>query len=475
MGQKQTPGVSSADANAFPASLAPVATAVAAFVGHTEKVEHHGQSLVGRPWRITSMAEYEQVFGAAPTPRFEIRPSAGSPDESPFVVGGEAWAVRQLDGKEGGRYLLFPSIRLFFENGGGACYVVSVGDYQSDPTREAFEAGIEALASELEPASLAVPDAVLLTRPECVAVQQAMLRHCGGRMRSRVAILDLWEGWRSEPESGCVANFRSALGDEHLDYAVAYYPWVRATPSQANDPGLENLAPASRGVLGELIEKASGAACDPALVAASPLFGLIRKAMSDHLNVLPPSGAIAGVYAMVDSSVGVWHAPANVSLSGVASPAVNVTSAEQEWLNLDAGGKSINALRSFVGRGVLVWGARTLNGNSAELRFIHVRRTMIMLERSCVQALNCFVFEPNTSATWVTLRGLLEQFLTGMWSAGGLMGAAPEEAFSVQVGLGQTMTPADILDGILRVTVRVAVARPAEFLEFTIEQTMQAA
>jgi phage tail sheath protein FI len=98
---------------------------------------------------------------------------------------------------------------------------------------------------------------------------------------------------------------------------------------------------------------------------------------------------------------------------------------------------------------------------------------MIMLEESIRLAAKAYVFEPNTANTWVTVRSMIENFLTGIWKQGGLAGAIPEDAFSVHVGLGETMTPVDILEGILRITVLVAVSRPAEFIEITFQQQMQ--
>jgi phage tail sheath protein FI len=157
----------------------------------------------------------------------------------------------------------------------------------------------------------------------------------------------------------------------------------------------------------------------------------------------------------------------------VTAPCVNISHDDQEDLNVTAQGKSINAIRPFVGEGELVWGARTLDGNSLDWRYVNVRRTMIMLEESIRLASKAYVFEPNTANTWVTMRSMIENFLTGVWKQGGLAGAIPEDAFSVHVGLGETMTPVDILEGILRITVLVAVSRPAEFIEITFQQQMQ--
>jgi phage tail sheath protein FI len=209
------------------------------------------------------------------------------------------------------------------------------------------------------------------------------------------------------------------------------------------------------------------------LAALSPTFNTMMGALRNKLNLLPPSPAMAGIYTMMDNSRGVWKAPANVSLAGVISPAVNLSPADQEELNLTTQDKSVNAIRSFIGEGVLVWGARTLDGNSRDWRYINVRRTAIMLEQSCRLAAQQMVFEQNVADTWVTIKSMIQNFLTGIWKRGGLAGAVPDDAFSVHVGLGETMTPEDVLEGILRVTVLVAISRPAEFIEFTFEQQMQ--
>jgi phage tail sheath protein FI len=209
------------------------------------------------------------------------------------------------------------------------------------------------------------------------------------------------------------------------------------------------------------------------LSAVCPLYNKILAGLQHKLNLLPPSAAMAGIYTMVDNTRGVWKAPANVSLSAVSSPTVNINHEEQEDLNVNTAGKSVNAIRTFIGEGTLVWGARTLDGNSLDWRYVNVRRTMIMLEESVKLASKAYVFEPNVANTWVTIKSMIGNFLTGVWKRGGLAGSSPEDAFSVHVGLGETMTAEDILEGILRVTVLVALSRPAEFIEITFQQQMQ--
>ncbi|HZL09940.1 MAG TPA: phage tail sheath C-terminal domain-containing protein [Prolixibacteraceae bacterium] len=196
-----------------------------------------------------------------------------------------------------------------------------------------------------------------------------------------------------------------------------------------------------------------------------PVIGNIVKSIKKELSKVPPSGAVAGVYARVDNARGVWKAPANESLNSVSGPTVQITAEQQANINVDAvAGKSINAIRVFTGKGTLVWGARTLAGNDNEWRYISVRRFFNMVEESSKKATEPFVFEPNDANTWVKIQGMLENFLTTLWRQGALHGAKPEHAFYVAVGLGKTMTALDILEGRLIVEIGMAVVRPAEFI-----------
>ena len=196
-----------------------------------------------------------------------------------------------------------------------------------------------------------------------------------------------------------------------------------------------------------------------------PVIGNIVKNIKKEFSLIPPSGAVAGIYARVDNARGVWKAPANESINSVSGPAEQVTADEQSNLNVDAvAGKSINAIRSFTGKGTLVWGARTLMGNDNEWRYVSVRRFFNMVEESCKKSTEPFVFEPNDANTWVKVQGMIENFLTVLWRQGALQGAKPEHAFYVAVGLGKTMTALDILEGRMIVEIGMAVVRPAEFI-----------
>lgn len=204
---------------------------------------------------------------------------------------------------------------------------------------------------------------------------------------------------------------------------------------------------------------------DDSLEAAMGIYKQIKSAIAASASVLPPSAAIAGIYCRVDNARGVWKAPANESINSIFGPVVQVTAEQQGSLNVDAvAGKSFNAIRTFTGKGTLVWGARTLAGNDNEWRYVNVRRFFNMVEESSKKSTEPFVFETNDANTWVKVQGMLENFLTVLWRQGALQGAKPEHAFYVAVGLGKTMTSLDILEGRMIVEIGMAAVRPAEFI-----------
>ncbi len=492
-----TPGVYIEEKSAFASSVVPVATAVPAFIGFTEKAQRGTKSIKNVPTRISSFAEFEQFFGGAPKTKFTIAEDQSS-------VG------YKLDVNAASHFNLHSSMRFFFANGGSDCYIVSVGDYSNGVNAKDFndmatESGIPTLLKEMEPTLLVIPEAVLLSEEECFSLQQAMLLHCGHQMKNRFAILDVYNGDKSRTydESDVANRFREGVGSNFLQWGSAYYPFVKTTivgTSEINFTNIEN-----RDTLVELLTKDVNSDLEAGIInvaraeaiknelakiatasttndistlqatlkTISPKLNGILKDMVDFLNVMPPSAGMAGVYSMVDASINVAKSPANVSLGSVVAPTVLLTNDNQEELNLPLNGKAINAIRSFPGRGVLVWGARTLDGNSQDWRYISVRRTMTFLEQSIKIAAERFVFEPNNSTTWSTLKATVNNFLVNQWQSGLLAGLSPEDAFEVNIGLGVTMTPNDILDGVLRMSVKVAITRPAEFIVITFEQQQQ--
>lgn len=584
MASYKTPGVYVIEKNAFPNSVVEVATAVPAFIGYTEKAVNKGVALTDKPTRITSMSEYIESFGGAPDSRFALKrpektPAADGKPEIPApradfsiaVPGATPPRADYVLERSGRKHVLYTAMQLFFQNGGGPCYIVSVGSYDDDIDAKKLSDGIDQLKKEQEPTLVVIPEAVMLeSEKDCIALQQAVLQHCGVDMKNRFAILDIHGGFKDRSNDDPVQQFRDDLGTNSLKFAAAYYPWLDTTIVKDNDLSYRNIERADPDLLDALLradmkmdkapdapipkksyeEKVNALALmkDEWVVAketegkyallsandfmqaqvapdksgykgydelatmlaeakdadardkllssekleearrmidkgrlevhqlltkSSPLYATMLHAMASKLNRLPPSAAIAGLYTSIDNARGVWKAPANVSLNAVDKPSVNISHEEQEDLNVTTGGKSINAIRAFIGAGVLVWGARTLDGNSLDWRYINVRRTMIMIEESLRLAMAAYVFEPNTANTWVTVKGMASNFLTGIWKRGGLAGANAADAFSVQVGLGETMTAEDILEGRMNVTILVALSRPAEFIELTFQQQMQ--
>ncbi len=513
MGEYKTPGVYIKEKNAFGTSVVEVETAVPAFIGYTEKALNGTEDLTGKPWKITSMAEYIQYFGGMHTPKYFISKSE-APAPAPAEEGDEpkpapanaenTFRLKTAAGEYAIRvenpYTLYLHMMLFFANGGGPCYIVSVGGYDGGLKKDLLANAIGTLKKESEPTMVVIPEATSLPAEDCYALQQAMASHCGdGMQKNRVAILDVFiDRYSADPGTKVdyADKFRNGFSTNFSSYVAAYYPYLATSllsdgdvppdmivPGDSMDTflsslgldeaqlnGLESVFPKDAGgaVLKELDKNVH-----QALLHSSVTYQQLVKAVREDINLLPPSAAIAGVYSTVDSSRGVWKAPANVTINSVVKPSIAISDYDQQELNMPMSGKAINAIRTFPGEGLKIWGARTMDGNSQDWRYINVRRTMIYLEQSVKNAARAYVFEPNDAGTWINMKCMIENFLRSVWKRGGLAGATPEDAFEVHVGLGDTMTGDDILEGILRITVLVAISRPAEFIEITFQQQMQ--
>ena len=215
-------------------------------------------------------------------------------------------------------------------------------------------------------------------------------------------------------------------------------------------------------------------ATEKALTPDLPMYNSFLKVLNTKVNTLPPSGAIAGIYASVDRERGVWKAPANVSINSVSDVSEVIDDSDQESLNVDSNaGKSINAIRAFYGKGIMVWGARTMAGNDNEWRYVPVRRLFSFVEESCKKSTSWCVFEPNDANTWARIRSQIDNFLNNMWKRGALAGAKPEHAYYVNCGIGITMSSQDILEGRLIVEIGMAAVRPAEFVILKFSHKLQ--
>ena len=497
----KTPGVYIEEKNAFPGSAVAVETAVPVFIGYTERAIRNGKSLINVPTKISSLAEYAEMFGGAFQPKFSVEKASGQKDT--FKIGADDYVVKVKDNHS---LYFFNAIRLFYLNGGASCYIMSVGTYEGKADLEVdlnhFKGDVfEILKKEFEPTLVVMPDLAAKGK-EAYDIYQLVLLHCQAT-QSRFGLFDVMMG---EDNRTDIKDFREGIGTNALNYGAAYYPWLKTSVVGQSEVNFQNIDVPLSGLSALLpedekarvdaflglpstaaaiavIDDASKSGAEKAphitnvhqsLKASSISYVKILEELRSQINLLPPSSALAGLYTLVDTTRGVWKAPANLSVSSVNAPALNISHEEQQDMNVDAiSGKSVNVIRPFPGIGTLVWGARTLDGNSQDWRYVNVRRTLIMVEQSLKLATRSYVFEPNDAGTWVTISSMMNNLLYNLWKQGALAGAAPEEAYSVSIGLGATMTPTDILDGIMRITVKLAIVRPAEFIVITFQQQQQ--
>ncbi len=338
-----------------------------------------------------------------------------------------------------------------------------------------------------EPTLLVFPDACLGNAAQVGTIVDAALAHCN-KLQDRFTIADVANALPSGVNTNAevTSDFRNNITSDldQVKYGAAYFPYLETKlPFFSNDDNITvnahttDTIQTDGSVVAGTGSIASGTAISDSTVKEdeTAVYNAIKAFITANATVtLPPSGAVAGTYARTDSARGVWKAPANVSVNNVFGPAVNITGDLNDGLNVDATtGKSVNAIRAFTGKGTLVWGGRTLAGNDNEWRYVSVRRFFIMVEESVKKATAHFVFEGNDANTWVKVRSMIENFLTLQWRAGALAGAKPEEAFYVRVGLNQTMSAQDILEGRMIVEIGMAVVRPAEFIILRFSHKMQ--
>lgn len=452
----KTPGVYVEEIPKLPPSIAQVETAIPAFIGYTEKMtDSRGQTLLNEPTRITSMLEYVRFFGGADAEKNLIVRINADGD-----VNGE------IGGEGRSKFQMYYGLQLYFDNGGGPCWIVSVGGYEDTGgsiVLPDLEKGLAATERENEITLYVFPDAQGLgSAADYYGLYEKAIGLCV-KLQDRFTVMDVWQDSELLPESWfeSIEALRDNTGSEvdRIKYAAAYYPNLETTLDLyygGEGTGDENV---NVDFSGEEMTLAALKSRD------NGLYFRARSALRAIPCEMPPSPAIVGIYARVDASRGVWKAPANVNLASVIKPSVLLTDADQARLNVDStAGKSINVIRFFTGRGIIVWGARTLAGNDNEWRYISVRRFFNMAEESAKNATVQFVFEPNDRNTWTRVRSMIESFLTLQWRAGALMGTTPEEAYYVRVGLNETMTELDIFEGRMIVEIGMAVVRPAEFI-----------
>lgn len=528
--QRFTPGVYVQELDAFPNSVVQVPTALPVFVGYTAKASYNGSSLKKKMVKIESLADYVTFFGSGPASQYDVTlipaPKAGTtPPPTDLTLNGQDYSITPVKSTE---FLLYYSVSLFFLNGGSTCYILSIGTYDKEgitgPRLLDFNSDnfnfTDVIATEPDPTMLLIPDALLFPQADYKTIINNSITFCG-EAQSLIVLMDAWAGdtvsdplqftaLQAQQDSNQnsmdpVGQLRGLVANgPFLKHAVAYYPWLNTSVVSASQINMFNVvggfassffedATSNNGKtlanIKSILSTINGIASLPApntpqaslvlsahnsLLTTSRNYQLLMNAISSKINCLPAAPAVAGCIAVLDAQVGVWQAPANISLNGVQSAVLKINDQMQENMNVDAvTGKSVNVIRPFPGLGVMIWGARTLDGNSQDWRYVSVKRTLIMIEQSIKLAARSYVFMANDENTWLSLQGAIESFLYSIWKQGGLAGAKPEQAYNVQVGIGATMTAQDILDGYLDIAVLVAVTHPAEFIEISFKQQLQ--
>lgn len=288
----------------------------------------------------------------------------------------------------------------------------AVAEYAGSGTGDAAT-GLAALAEVEDIAIVAAPgSAALGTADERQAVRDAVITHCE-LLKYRFAVL-------AAENNADIAAIREERSSHDSKYAAFYHPWLI----------VPNASPASP-----------------------------RDTLA-----LSSEGAICGIYARSDITRGVHKAPANEVVRGVLRFSTPISKGVQDVLNPEG----INCLRSFEGRGNLVWGARTISSDP-EWIYVNVRRLFIYLEHSIDRGTQWAVFEPNNEQLWLKIRLTIEAFLYDTWRSGALMGTKPEEAFFVRCDR-TTMSQNDLDNGRLVCLIGVAPTKPAEFVIFRIGQ-----
>jgi phage tail sheath protein FI len=474
MATYRSPGVYVEEISLLPPSIAEVESAVPAFIGYTEKaVDPKGNSLTNVPTRIESLRDYESLFGVALTEDHNnITIAVNEITSGSTVIDDNVKITLSSLSK----HILYHAVRHFFANGGGSCYIVSVGPYTSTNAIGVNDLsnGLNKVENEDAPTMLLVPEAIYLTQTEFANIIQQMLKQAGD-LKDRFAIIDTFETTVPKTSETITADTKTKTTDsitENKRYGAVYYPFLETSYNFKFDFDALTLThhtvngnqPITGDKTGSLMSTLKGSA----------MYNAIEKEFKKYHITLPPSAAIAGIYAKVDRDRGYWKAPANVGLLNVVKPVISLSRTEHDLLNINPDtGKSVNAIVSLPG-GIYVMGARTLDGNDNEWKYINVRRFFSVVEESVKKSISWVVFEPNTASTWVKVQAMIENYLFQKWRDGALAGAKPEQAYFVNVGLGKTMTPIDILEGRMFVEIGMAVARPAEFIILKFEQIMQA-
>ncbi|MGW3613509.1 phage tail sheath family protein [Micromonospora sp. NPDC005163] len=325
----------------------------------------------------------------------------------------------------------------FLDNGGARCWVVNVGEGGAITGTGQRRGGLQLLEAIDEISIIAAPGF------HDVVAHEALLS-MAERTRTMVAICD------PAPDIDDISALTRV-----------------ATPSSGKPPKPADGAGSGSGGPG-----GSGGHEGAAYRPRQSEFGAfyypwlrVRDPISGELELTPPSGHLAGIWARTDALRGVHKAPANEPVRGAVDLGYLVTRPEHDVLNP----KGVNVIRYFAGEGIRVWGARTLAAEASEWRYLNVRRLSIAIEQAIANGTRWMVFEPNDFTLWRSIRRDIGAFLTRVWRDGALLGRSPEEAFFVKCD--EETNPPDVRDaGMVIAHIGIAVVKPAEFVVFKLSQ-----
>jgi len=414
--QYLSPGVYVEEVDRGAKPIEGVGTSVAAFIGFA------AQGPVNEPTLITNWSQFKETFGDFMAGSYLAHAVYGYF----YNGGGTAFVVRVPGGAEeqsnAGATAAPPKTEGAGEKATKpepkkkpAKVTVSAKTFIGDADTRTGLGGLEAVD---EVTMVVVPDlmaafqAGALKEEDVKAVQSAMLAHCE-KMKYRFAILDPLPGFSPQQ----VKTWRMEKAGYDSKYGALYYPWI--------------------------------AVSDP---------------LGNGTIMVPPSGHMAGIYARSDTERGVHKAPANEIVRGAIGLELQITKGEQDVLNP----VGVNCIRTFPGRGIRVWGARTISSDPS-WRYVNVRRLFNFVEASIELGTQWVVFEPNDVDLWERVKRDITAFLTLVWRDGALFGNTPSEAFYVKCD--EELNPPEVRDaGMLIVEIGMAPVKPAEFVVFRISQ-----
>lgn len=528
--ENRTPGVFVKETHTGLNTLKNIPTAIPAFIGYTAKTEYMAQSMINIPKKVTSLDEFKKFFGGFPEFQFElihdVAKPAGKKGKSAQNASQESESKRkeieivpdfEYNGDQyqllstGPAFKLYQGVEMFFSNGGSECFIVSVGEasINTQITLKDLNKGLECLLKIKSATLLSIPDSVNLPVKDYFKLLNKTLEHCGENMTNRFAIIDVYDGDENITDNEELLEvFRNGIKSEYTQYGASYFPFIKSCcidiKNDVNFTLISNLERLQELIKDEIAEytqshkittnqakkyidlvaqikkpkknQANGTSIiqnlHRTLLSLFKSYNLLFTHIMNKVALIPPGPAIAGIYTQTDKNYGIWKTPANIKVNGTLNPDLMIDDAHQEEIYNPFDGKTINPIRYVDSEGILVWGAKTLDGNNPEWKYINIRRTASYIKYLIQNEALKYVYEPNTENTWVNLKSALSGILRNLWRQGALIGSKPDEAFEVITGLGRTMSQEDVDKGILKVNIKLALLKPAEFIDINFEQKM---